>query len=193
MKKFLFLLCAFLLVLGIAGSASAIPVQFAGNGHYYEVMTTKPNGANFNSFWSTALIYSDDYSYLGETSYFATVTSQAENDFIAGLVAGVGEKSWLGATDRLSEGNWIWAATGEAVTYINWASGEPNNAGWFGEHYLEMYTNGLWNDAGGLEWKGAYVVEFNGKASVPEPSTMLLLGVGLLGLAGAGRKKFFKK
>jgi len=56
---------------------------------------------------------------------------------------------------------------------------------------------GLFSGLGGeigLYWASATCANdyVEGTAPVPEPATMLLVGSGLIGLAGYGRKKFFK-
>jgi len=55
--------------------------------------------------------------------------------------------------------------------------------GWAGDEFISHFTMQCGND--NLMGKGT--------VPVPEPATMLLLGTGLLGIAGVGRKKLFKK
>ena len=61
---------------------------------------------------------------------------------------------WIGATDKLKEGEWRWVdGTLLSTTYSNWNSGEPNNSG--GENYCQYYisggTKGKWNDLNGTQ------------------------------------------
>ncbi|MBD2280846.1 MAG: hypothetical protein HEQ13_14905 [Dolichospermum sp. DEX189] len=72
------------------------------------------------------------------------VNDAAENQFLVNTFGGT-ERLWIGLTDEVTEGTFKWA-NGEAVTYTNWAPGEPNNSN--NEDYAEFNVGGAgkWND-----------------------------------------------
>ena len=49
------------------------------------------------------------------------------------------------------------------------------------------------NTVGGSATNDGFGLDNFGTAAVPEPATMVLFGVGLVGLAAFGRKRFLKR
>lgn len=171
-----------------AGSLSAF-----SNGHFYELVD------NGGDDWNMARANAEARTYLGKTGYLATITSQAENDFIAQVLAA---DAWIGAADEYTlindatgtttypdqwsaEGNWYWVTGPEAGTlfsvgnefpatvpgeYANWNDWEPNDSG--GEHFGQIYSSGAygrWNDL--PDWVGlAFVVEYGDMPGDPATS-----------------------
>eukprot|EP00964_Phaeocystis_antarctica_P054727 scaffold32205_cov65-Phaeocystis_antarctica.AAC.1 len=92
---------------------------------------------------SDALSWDDaDAACLAAGQQLATVQSAAQNAAL--VTAAAGNKVWIGATDAVSEGTWVWSPSNTPLSYTNWKAGEPNNNG--GQHCL----TGNYNDAG--EW-----------------------------------------
>jgi len=115
--------------------------------------------------------------------HLVTVQDAAENQFLLDTFAAELGAIWIGYTDKVFEDAWEWAnPTSGGFTYTNWNSGEPNDAG-VGEDYAMMYNNGFWNDAGSTSRYYA-VMEF-----IPEPTSMVLLGLGLAALARRRRTR----
>ncbi len=120
---------------------SSLP--FADNGHYYEFVSD-PGIA-----WSDARTEASARTLFGLEGYLVTVTSAAENAFVAGKLAG---KGWLGAADA-NESEWRWVTGPEGLedsgagrhffTQTSACSSSPNQ-GW-----VYFTTPGGGNDEGG--------------------------------------------
>lgn len=80
------------------------------------------------------------------------------------------QKVWLGVTDQLNEGQFIWTASGEDIGYSHWNGGEPNNAGG-DEDCVMLSTSYGWNDVSCEADHAQVVIEYG-----PTPSTVCLHG-----------------
>ena len=165
---------------GLPSGASAVTAYSdpadGGNGHYYALITGAPMS------WADAEAAAEAMTMTGYfPGYLATVTSQEEYDFLVDTFSPFpGEETWLGATDDpsltpgASDGNFTWV-TGEPFSFTAWASGQPNGVG--ASDGLVFLSSSLWNDISS-QVDRFFLVEL----SVPEPSGMVLLFVGLIGL-----------
>ena len=145
------------LLIASPGLASANPVSWSGNGHFYDVVSV-PGTIS----WEDA-----DAAAIAAGGYLATITSQAENDFVFLLVNNAAyllgsSGPWVGGYQSPATGqpaaNWHWV-TGEAWNYTNWQSGQPNDSGGKAEDKLQFGfapSVSTWNDIMSIDPTPAY-------------------------------------
>ncbi|MBQ4536058.1 MAG: cellulose binding domain-containing protein, partial [Lachnospiraceae bacterium] len=79
--------------------------------------------------------------------HLSTMQSAEENRLVYEYLVSQGcESAYIGLTDEVQEGKWVWS-NGEEVNYTNWHWGEPN--GNRSENYAMFYfkyKDGSWND-----------------------------------------------
>lgn len=172
------------LLMGIwlfAYSANAAPLYFESTGSYYDVVSGRLT-------WSNALTAAASMSYLGRPGRLATITSQAENDFVVDNLLSPGQihySYWLGGYQPAGSpepaGGWRWI-TDEPFSFTNWDPTNPSNSGPTPpEDCLELYTaaaNGKWNDLAwdAVSYSEGYIVEY----AIPEPGVISLLGLACI-------------
>ena len=197
-----------LVTLALATFPARADFSFQHADHSYLVVTQ-------GRAWDAAAADARSRTFSGAPGYLTHIESAAENQVIrAQLLANIPSSSfnstrapdggngayvWIGATDRNTEGTWIWDGNADAVgtpfwqgtgatggpvggAYHNWGrpganQREPDNSQSL-QHAAGISLDGwpfgdagMWNDVRPTD-SLFYIVEFN---AVPEPTAILLI------------------
>ena len=104
-------------------------------------------GKSFYKIYTEKKNYGDAKAQCeSDRTFLAIPRSEAENDFIAGLIPN--ENIWIGLNDIDEEGTFV-SVDDKEVSYTKWLYGEPNDSG--NEDGVEIIgdresSNGYWND-----------------------------------------------
>ena len=198
MKKFLTFLCAVMLVLGMVGSASAVPMTWTDTINFTPDILIPPTYSYYHNIADNGFESYFMNSATGNDQVFSYDLSISLYDDNVGT-----SYTFWGQTYTLPDGPEsasIWTAGGiytnniTLQTYTNsgtllemlgivdiYADGTLNVyiSSNYGDFYLDSSTLTAYGDNGDCAPCNP----------VPEPSTLLLMGIGLLGLVGYNRKR----
>lgn len=165
------------------------------------------SGAYSETGVSNGILYSEAYAYAGD-GYGEVSVAGAENYAWVSVVK-VTEETTISLNYYLSgeitgdtDYGYSEALSAAILAVYSCGTGVDASGEWL--DVATGYDTDSYSDSGTLYLtlaEGIYTI-FSGTAAfayaaetnpVPEPATMLLLGTGLIGLAGVGRKKIFKK
>jgi hypothetical protein len=199
--------------------AEAVPVLNTSNGNYYEYVQVYDSPTNVGdgvlNSWATASANASasvfNINGIDTNGHLATITSQAENDFILSLAPTGFEGltgGWIGGKDPVG---WLEGPEdGDTFTYTNWGAVEPNNAGYaymnFGD-FGEAGNKGIWYDDSDVQGQGVpsfpndpvigYFVEYEPVISIDidikpgsDPNCFNINGHGVIPVAILGSAEF---
>ena len=123
----------------------ADPVPFLVNNHYYQVVNDP------NAIFNNVIVSANQMFYRGLSGYLASIATQAEQNFVAGLLPSGSIKFFIGGSDSAQEGVWRWVDGPEKGTLLSsgfakWNTYQPN--GGLSENALIITesNNFAWDD-----------------------------------------------